>query len=126
VSTGDAADDQNLLGSLGIVRFSSESGLLIITTGVGILCEYDESAYGYKRINDHWQRIWESEQNDYSPKKYAPQSIFAVHVWQSFKAGGQEDGPAFVMTLGMSGGARPLGTPSITGFGEWTLQTRNC
>jgi len=27
-----------------------------------------------------WQRLWESEQNDYSPKKYNPQHIMAVHV----------------------------------------------
>ena len=97
----DASDgaDQNLLGSLGEVRFSRESGFLIITTAVGILCQYDESAYVYKHVNGRWQRIWESEQNDYSRKKYAPQHIVAVHIWQSLK-GGREDGPAFVMTLG--------------------------
>jgi hypothetical protein len=99
VDATDRGDDQNLLGSLGEVRFSLESGLLIITTAVGILCQYDESAYGYKHVNGRWQRIWESEQNDYSPNKYAPQHIIAVHVWQSFKDG-REDGPAFVMTLG--------------------------
>jgi len=37
VSVNDSKDDQNLLGSLGDVRFSSEGGLLIITTAVGIL-----------------------------------------------------------------------------------------
>jgi hypothetical protein len=73
VSVTDAGDDQNLLGSLGEVRFSSESGLLIITTGVGIPCQYDESAYGYRRVDGSWQRIWETEQDDYSPEKYAPQ-----------------------------------------------------
>ena len=31
-------DDQNLLGSLGDVRFSGESGLFVIKTAVGILC----------------------------------------------------------------------------------------
>jgi hypothetical protein len=82
VSVNDPKDDQNLLGSLGDVRFSSEGGLLMITTAVGILCQYDESAYAYKSINGQWQRIWESEQNDYSPKKYTPQHVVAVQAWQ--------------------------------------------
>jgi len=103
VEVRDPDDSQNLLGSLGEVRLSSEWGLLIVTTAVGIICQYDESAYGYKRVNDHWQRIWESEQNDYSSKKYAPQFVVAVHVWQAFNHG-REDGPLFVMTLGHAWG----------------------
>ena len=99
VGITDSKDDQNLLGSLGDVRFSSEGGLLIVTTAVGVLCQFDESAYAYESSNGKWKRIWESEQNDYSPKKYAPQHIDAVHVWQSWKDG-QKDGPPFVMTLG--------------------------
>jgi hypothetical protein len=99
VNVAGEKDDQNLLGSLDEVRISRESGPLIITTGVGILCQYDDSAYGYKLVNRRWQRIWESEQNDYSSKKYAPQHIAAVHVWQWFEDG-QEDGPPFVLTLG--------------------------
>jgi hypothetical protein len=110
VAIPDIGDDQNLLGSLGGVSFSSESGLLIITTAVGILCQYDESAYAYKRVNDHWQRIWESEQNDYSPKKYAPQHLAAVHVLQPFKDG-HEDGPPFVMTLGNDWGCASFWHP---------------
>jgi hypothetical protein len=96
-------DEQNLLGSLGEVRLIGEAGLLIVTTGVGILCQFDESAYGYRRVEGHWQRVWESEQNEYVATKYAPQHIVAVHVWQSFE-GGHENGPAFVMTLGNSWG----------------------
>jgi hypothetical protein len=95
-------DDENLLGALAEVRISRESGLLIVTTGVGILCGYDESAYGYRLTSDRWQRIWESEQNDYSGKKYAPQQIEAVHVWQPYEDGHQS-GPPFVMTLGYEG-----------------------
>ena len=96
----DAAGNENLLGTLGSVRIRSESGLLIVMAAVGVIeCQFDESVYGYKRVNDHWQRIWESQQDDYSPKTYAPQDIFTVRVWQSYKDG-REDGPAFVMTLG--------------------------
>jgi hypothetical protein len=68
-----------------------ESGLLIVITGVGIVCEEDESVYGYKRIDGKWQRIWESEQNDY--QNYTPQHIDAVHIWQSYEGGNKPDQP---------------------------------
>jgi len=93
------SDEQNAPGSLGEVRLSMESGYLIVTTAIGIVCQYDESVYAYKRVSDHWQRVWESEQNDYSPKKYAPQLIEAVHVWQAHNYG-HKDGPLFLLTLG--------------------------
>jgi hypothetical protein len=96
---GNQGADQNLLGTLGEIRFSGKAGMLIVTAAVGILCGDDESAYGYQFQNGHWRRIWESEQNDYTPKKYAPQHIATVHVSRSFQ-GGQPDGPPFVLTLG--------------------------
>ncbi len=99
VDVAEAGDDQSLLGSVGDVHLSIEAGVLIVTSGVGILCQYDESAYAYKRMNGSWHRIWESEQLDYSPQKYAPQQIAAVHVLQPFKDG-KEVGPPFVMSLG--------------------------
>src|SRR5579871_789495 len=43
----EAEDDQNFLGTLGDVRVRFESQLLIVTTSVGILCQHDESVYGY-------------------------------------------------------------------------------
>ncbi len=103
LKTAGPVDGQNLLGTLGEVRVSHELGILTLTTAVGVLCQYDESAYGYRSVNGRWQRIWESEQDDYSPKRYAPQSIMAVHVWQAYK-NGREKGPTFVMTLGNSWG----------------------
>jgi hypothetical protein len=99
VSVTDPADDQDVLGSIGEVRLDSESGLLIVTTGVGIVCAFDASAYGYKRVAGHWKRVFESEQDDYAQDKYAPQSFDAVHVWQPYKEG-QENAPLYIMTLG--------------------------
>jgi hypothetical protein len=103
VSVKGAADDQNLLGSLGEVHVRREGDLLVVATAVGILCQNDESAYLYKPANGRWQRIWESEQNDYVPNKYSPQHLISVPVWQLYKDG-HEDGPPFVMTLGNSFG----------------------
>lgn len=93
------AVEQNYLGSLDGIGISREEGLLIVTTGFGIFCMSDESIYGYKFVNSRWQRVWESEQNDYSPNRYTPQSIAAVHVWQSQKDG-KGVGSLYVMTLG--------------------------
>jgi hypothetical protein len=88
------AEADNILGFLGTADITAEPGALIVTTALGILCQYDTSAYVYRFVNGHWQRVWESEQDDYSPKKYMPQQAIDVHVWPS---GG---GPFFVMTLG--------------------------
>ena len=102
-------DSQNLLGSIGTAWTSEwESGLLIVITRVGIVCQEDESAYAYKRIDGKWQRIWESEQNDY--QNYTPQHISAVHVWQSYEDG-KETGPAYILTLGNEWGCASLWHP---------------
>lgn len=96
VSVAGTADDQNLLGSLGEVGTSREGDILIVTTRLGILCQYDDSVYAYGPAGGGgWQRVWESAQNDYSPKKYNPQHIIAVRVARLFVGG-----PPFVMTLG--------------------------
>src|SRR5258706_3818442 len=87
VGIDDPGDEQNLLGALGGVTFRIESGLLIVGTAVGIPCQYDESAYGYRRTDGRWRRVWESEQNDYSEGKYIPQHLAQVYVWQSFEEG---------------------------------------
>jgi len=88
VSVAGAADHQNLLGSLGDVSVSREADILIVTTRLGILCQYDDSVYAYGPAGGGgWQRMWESEQIDYSPKRYNPQHIIAVHVSRLFVGG---------------------------------------
>lgn len=97
VSIKPPDDDQNLIGSVGGAGIKWEHGLLVITTNVGIVCQSDESAYGYKQFGGKWKRVWESEQDDYD--KYTPQYISAVHVWQDYD-NGKQTGPTFVLTLG--------------------------
>jgi hypothetical protein len=104
VSAGGSSGDQNLLGSIGEVQFDMKDfGFLAVTTGVGIICQYDESAYLYKSVDGRWQRVWEEEQNDYRKGKYRPQFSANVHIWQPWKDG-HEDGPLFVLSLGHSWG----------------------
>jgi hypothetical protein len=52
----------------------------VVQTAVGIQCGYDESAYIYEWKDNHWQRFWESQQNNYTKDKYVPQSLRAVLI----------------------------------------------
>lgn len=51
---------------------------LIVTTGVGIVCGFDESAYAYSFIDDRWKRFWQSETDDYIEGKYVPLNFLGI------------------------------------------------
>jgi hypothetical protein len=55
-------------------------GVLVLTTGFGVLCGTDMSAYVYEWRDSHWQRIWQNEQLVASGLAYSPQAINSVHV----------------------------------------------
>jgi len=97
ISIHSDKDEQNLLGSLGQVELNWSSGLLTVITQIGILCQHDASAYVYEQVNGKWNRIWESEQDDYL--HYKPQYISAVHVWRS-NPNGNPGEPVYILTLG--------------------------
>jgi hypothetical protein len=103
IEVTDLKDDQDRLGTLSIQQMSWDPGLFVVITAVGIPCQDDHSAYGYKYSDGRWIRVWESEQIDYQKGEYAPQLISAVHVWQSYKDG-REEGPTYVMSLGYGWG----------------------
>jgi hypothetical protein len=90
-------NEDSLLGYLGEIRleFRQRDSFLVLITSVGIVCGFDRSAYLYKRDHDHWNRVFESEQNTYTEKEYTPQDIEAVLVSPYRK-----DGTPLVMTLG--------------------------
>ena len=72
--------DESWVGFLNEIRGRREGNNLIIETAVGIQCGFDESAYIYEWTDGHWQRRWESEQNDYAKDRYKPQYLSAVHI----------------------------------------------
>ncbi len=74
--------DFNGLGFLDEARAQTKQygKFLIIRTGVGIVCGFDESAYVYQRIGKEWKRFWEDEQNTYTEDAYKPQFIDAVLI----------------------------------------------
>ncbi|MBN9659332.1 MAG: hypothetical protein J0H49_14195 [Acidobacteria bacterium] len=100
-SVGAAGEDPQVsqFGMLGNIRLRLEDGLLTLTTSVGILCQNDDSAYVYRKKDGRWQRIWESEQQDYSVGGYKPQVLFKVNLWKPFTQG-RNDGRLYIMTLG--------------------------
>jgi hypothetical protein len=104
-----SGDHENLIGFLGAIELSRNSGILVLKTSVGILCQYDESAYGYEWVKDHWKRIWETEQLNYSKEKYSPQHIHSIQVWQPFDVkNGQRIEERFILSLGNEWGCASM------------------
>ncbi len=88
-------------GYLDEIQIERRGDFLIAETavGVGIRCGYDYSAYIYQWNNGKWQRIWENEQDDYSPSTYLPQLLHAVEISDP-----GPDGSRLVLTLGTQAG----------------------
>lgn len=89
----------SILGFLDNVRIGREREFLIVRTSLGIWCGYDDSAYAYQWTANRWQRIWESEQDSYAPKRYLPQVIHAVHISPP-----DRDGSRLLLSLGAQPG----------------------
>jgi hypothetical protein len=68
------------LGYLGVVTVQRSGSFLIVTTGVGIECGYDQSAYIYTWTGEKWTRIWQNEQDTYTEKEYWPQTLQSVVI----------------------------------------------
>jgi hypothetical protein len=83
------------MGFIEDVRIQPNTGFLIVQTGVGIECGYDESAYMYRWSGEGWNRVWQSEQNTYIKGKYFPQAFAAIRL-SPFN----RDNDYLVLTLG--------------------------
>lgn len=64
-------------GYLGDIRLVF-GDMLVVTTGVGIVCGFDQSAYAYYFVDGRWKRFWQSETNDYTEGKYAPLNFLGI------------------------------------------------
>lgn len=53
---------------------------LIVTTSVGIVCGFDQSAYAYSFVDGRWKRFWQSETNNYTEGKYVPLNFLGIYV----------------------------------------------
>lgn len=54
--------------------------VLIVTTEVGVVCGFDQSAYAYSFTGGHWQRFWQSETNQYIEGKYFPLNFLNIRL----------------------------------------------
>jgi hypothetical protein len=70
-----------LVGYLDRISIDMQSGFLVLRTTVLVqTCGTDDSAYIYEFADNHWHRIWQSEQTDYDEKKYSPQRLVEVRI----------------------------------------------
>ena len=83
------------LGFVDDVQIQREREFLIVQTGVGIRCGYDESAYVYTWSGSAWRRLFSSEQNVYTKDRYQPQTIHGVHISEP-----DSSGRRLILTLG--------------------------
>jgi hypothetical protein len=91
----NACPDWTLLGFLADLKIHRSRGFLILQSGIGIECGYDDSAYLYSWSDEGWRRVWQNEQNVYTEEAYKPQSIEAVLISPYSKANDY-----LVLTLG--------------------------
>ncbi|HUJ48989.1 MAG TPA: hypothetical protein VLW25_02295 [Bryobacteraceae bacterium] len=95
--------DWTALGFLGKITLGIQQNgsFLVLQTAVGIQqCGFDESVYAYQWTDDHWQRFWESEQDDYAEKKYFPQTLQAVLISPTNRDRNADKNEHLVLTLG--------------------------
>ncbi|MDB5706017.1 MAG: hypothetical protein JWN66_3133 [Sphingomonas bacterium] len=102
---GDPMVADNFRGYLDDVRIGSfDFGrYLLVITGVGVRCGYDQSAYIYREGPDHaWKLLLASEQDDYGKDAYAPQNFLSIDVSPSAVAWNEAAPLPLVATLGFS------------------------
>jgi hypothetical protein len=69
-----------LSGFVGPLTVQRSGSFLVITSGVGIECGFDESAYVYSWNGEKWVRVWQNEQNTYTKGEYRPQTLQRVLI----------------------------------------------
>jgi hypothetical protein len=87
--------DWTMVGFLESLDIHRSGVFLILRTGVGIECGFDESAYIYSWSDEGWRRVWQNEQNTYVEKIYKPQTLEGVLISEYSKTNDY-----LVLTLG--------------------------
>lgn len=102
----DPTSFENDRGYVGGVRISILDGgrYLLVVTGVGIRCGYDESAYIYRHgPGRSWTLLLATEQNRYGKDEYAPQNFVSIGASPANVAWNDPAPPLpLVVTLGYS------------------------
>ena len=97
------ADRDSERGFLAPVRLGLLGGggrYLLVVTGVGVRCGFDESAYVYEQQPDHrWRLLLANEQHRYDGGEFAPQNFLAIDGAPAESAGGDTAPPPLVVML---------------------------
>jgi hypothetical protein len=96
-SEGTEEDERGYLGS---VRIGSpgEGRYLVVVTGVGVRCGFDESAYIYEHRDGGWRLLLAIEEKDYGPA-YSPRNFLSIDASPSGKAWNEPSPPPLVAAL---------------------------
>ncbi len=82
-----------------VARFDNDHYLLVVT-GVGVLCGFDESAYLYEQDASHrWRRLLSIEQDTYD-SSYKPENFLSIDVSPSDVAWNDPAPPPLVAAVG--------------------------
>src|SRR3569833_1009468 len=102
VPDNSAEDFRGHVEGVRLALFDGDRYLLVVT-GVGVSCGFDESAYIFEHRADRaWHLLLASEQNDYRNGHYHAQHLIAVNVSPSEVAWNEPAPPPLVSTLGYS------------------------
>jgi hypothetical protein len=95
-------DDRGYLGDVRVASLDYGRYILVVT-GVGVRCGFDESAYIYAQDPSHrWRLLFQTEQDDYGKDEYAPQNFLSINVSPSGVAWNEPASPPLVLALGFS------------------------
>ncbi len=85
------------VGYVGEIHMESASVFVIVQTGLGVMCGFDESAYLFEWRGGRWRVRWTSEENDYSDDHYVP-----LHWQHVLVSPSNPEDDYLVLTVGMA------------------------
>jgi hypothetical protein len=100
----DSARTDDQRGYLDEVRIARlDDRYLLVVTGVGMMCGFDQSAYLYEQGSDHhWRLLISIEQDRYGKDEYQPQHFLSIQTSPSDTAWNEPAPPPLVNALGYS------------------------
>jgi hypothetical protein len=102
---GNFSGQDNARGYVGDIRISAldYGRYMLVVTGVGVRCGFDQSAYIYAHGPDRkWKLLLQSEQDNYAEHEYGPQNFLSIAVSPANVAWNEPAPPPLVLTLGYS------------------------
>ncbi len=101
-STNSMENDRGYVDQVRITSFDDNRYLMVVT-GVGVQCGFDQSAYLYTHGRDrHWRLALSIEQDSYDDKHYRAENFLSISVSPSNVAWNDPTPPPLVAAIGYS------------------------